>query len=54
MLPVSPTPSAAAVIQDKRKGLVSKTAIHVELRYGDGNVVGGVDTKSLKHLQPFR
>ena len=42
------------MIHGKRKGLVSSTQITVDLRYGDGTIVHNVDTKLLKHLQPFR
>ena len=46
--------STCAVIHGKRKGLVSSTKIMVDLRYGDGVIINNVDTKQLKHLQPFR
>ena len=38
----------------KRKGLVTSTRMLVDMRYSDGTVVTNVDTKYLKHLQPFR
>eukprot|EP00286_Rhodomonas_abbreviata_P008496 CAMPEP_0181325318 /NCGR_PEP_ID=MMETSP1101-20121128/20854_1 /TAXON_ID=46948 /ORGANISM="Rhodomonas abbreviata, Strain Caron Lab Isolate" /LENGTH=417 /DNA_ID=CAMNT_0023433603 /DNA_START=186 /DNA_END=1435 /DNA_ORIENTATION=- len=42
------------VIHNKRKGLVTATRMSVDMRYSDSTVVNGVDTKNLRHLQPFR
>lgn len=42
------------MIHEKKKGLVTATRMIVDMRYGDGTVVTGIDTKDLKHLQPFR
>jgi hypothetical protein len=48
------TERCSAVVHGKRKGLVSSTKIMVDLRYGDGVIIHNIDTKRLKHLQPFR
>ncbi|EKX31190.1 hypothetical protein GUITHDRAFT_122599, partial [Guillardia theta CCMP2712] len=42
------------VIHDRKKGVVTSTRIHVDIRFSDGMLINDVDTRDMRHLQPMR
>eukprot|EP00960_Hanusia_phi_P042231 755379-Hanusia_phi.AAC.3 len=42
------------VIHERKKGVVTSTRIHVDVRFSDGMVITDVDTREMRHLQPMR